>query len=337
MSKIAIFCMVLLTIVSFGQVSYASLTKEQSNDVAEFATTFISEGNQRRDESGYPLLVYALSNNWNTCIEIRRSGYNSQLYHVKNNNYHKRNGSYLDLGGKWTMDCGDYIAYVYHQTLGLDLMNHSNEDPWHIKDMYADANKYDNSQYFEFVYKNVPISSIDESKLEKGDAVLYFGPRDNHGLIYVGENMQTAHASRNGIKYGLNPPILGFEVVQLNRFYKTSTHVSIVRIKDGVVPEDQKVNGTIVWPDNGELGVLLERERLEIQRQIELEQALLNEEAVIEERSELDLGNAPVEIPVSYETISQEVTQEDRVIYIEKEMLNWITEGLRKLYKEQET
>ena len=45
-------------------------------------------------------------------------------------------------------------------------------------------------ELLEFVYKNVPISAIDESKLEKGDVVLYFGPRDNHGLIYVGENKQ---------------------------------------------------------------------------------------------------------------------------------------------------
>ena len=263
MLKIAVFCMTLVTLLGFTKVTNASLTKEQSDEVAEFATNFIEEGNKRRDENGYPLLVYALSNNWNTCIEIRRGGYNSELYHVKNNNYHRKNGTYLDLGYKWTMDCGDYLSYVCHTTLGLDMMNHSNEDPWHIKDIYADANKYDNSQYFEFVYKNVPISSIDESKLQKGDLVLYFGPRDNHGLMYVGEGMQTAHASRNGIKYSKNPPILGFEIVTLNRFYKTSTAVSIVRVKDGVIPEDQKVNGTIIWPDNNEEGILIERERLE--------------------------------------------------------------------------
>ncbi len=258
MNKIATFCIAtFLCLLLDTSISCASLTKEQSDGVADFATTFIEKGNERRDEKGYPLLVYALSNNGNTCIEIRRSGYNSELYHVVNNSYHMKNGSYLDLGYKWCMDCGDFIAFVYHTTLGLDLMLHSNEDPWHIKDMYADAKKYDNSQYFEFVYKDVPISSIDENKLQKGDIILRIGSKENHGLIYVGEGMQSAHASRNGIKYYKDPLILGFEIVQLNRFYKTSTIVSIVRVKDGVVPEGQKVNSRIVWPDTLEEEYLL--------------------------------------------------------------------------------
>ena len=228
------------------------------------------------------------------------------------------------------MDCGDFVSYVYHTTLGLDLVNHENsDDPWHIKDMYADANKYANSKYFEFIYKNVPISSLDESKLQKGDVVLYFGSRDNHGLIYVGEGMQTAHASRNGIKYSKNPPILGFEVVTLNRFYKTSTVVSIVRIKDGVIPQDQKVNGTIIWPDTLEEGILTKRDR----NLKEAEKARLEELA---ELSELSGENQNIiiieeETPLSIEDFSsQEASNE--VIYIEKEMKNWITDGLKRLY-----
>lgn len=241
---------------------FASLTKDQSKDVASFATTFIEKGNARRDEKGYPLLVYALSNNWKTCIEIRRSGYKEELYHIKNNNYHMKNGKYLDLGPKWCMDCGDFISYIYKITLGLDMYLEETEDPWHIKDMYADANKYKNSEIFEFVYKNVPIASIDESKLELGDVVIRMGSRENHGLIYVGEEMQTAHASRNAIKYSNNSPILGFEVVQLNRFYKSSTIVSIIRVKDGVVDKNKKVNSTITWPDTGETEDLLSVEKI---------------------------------------------------------------------------
>ena len=261
MNKIALFCIAtLMNIMIFSSYSLASLTKEQSEDIAAFAVNFIEEGNKRRDENGYPLLVYALSNNGNTCIEIRRSGYNGELYHVYNNNYHKRNGNYLDLGYKWCMDCGDFISYVYNITFGLDLMNHANEDPWHIKDMYADASKGVNSQFFEFIYKDVPISSIDESKLEKGDIILRMGSKENHGLIYVGENMQAAHASRNGIKYNLNPPILGFEIVQFNRFYKTSTVVSIVRVKDGIISEDKIANTTIIWPDTNEEMTLVEKQ-----------------------------------------------------------------------------
>lgn len=258
-SKIKYFVLgtLLISFLLFPTNVFANLTKEQAEDVALFATTFIEKGNERRDENGYPLLVYALSNNWKTCIEIRRSGYESKLYHVKNNAYHMKNGKYLDLGLKWCMDCGDFISYVYKTTLGLDLFLEETEDPWHIKDMYADANKGENSEYFYFVYKNVPISSISEEKLEKGDIVLRLGSRENHGLIYVGENMQTAHASRNAIKYKNTPPILGFEVVTLNKFYKSSTIVSIARVKDGVVPENQNVNSTITWPDTGEVETLL--------------------------------------------------------------------------------
>ena len=248
----------LIFIVGFGSNVEASLTKEQAEDVALFATTFIEKGNERRDESGYPLLVYALSGNGKTSIEIRRSGYFGELYHVKNNGYHMKNGKYLDLGLKWCMDCGDFISYVYKTTLGLDMYLENIEDPWHIRDMYADANKYENSEIFEFIYKNVPISKIEESKLEKGDVIIRMGSNENHGLIYVGEGFMAAHASRNAIKYSKTPVILGFDVVAFNKFYKASTIVSIIRVKDGVVPKETRVNSTIVWPDTGEEEILLE-------------------------------------------------------------------------------
>ncbi|MBQ9267719.1 MAG: C40 family peptidase [Clostridia bacterium] len=321
MNKIAAFCITILALTGiFSSISCASLTKEQSEDVAAFAVAFIEKGNERRDESGYPLLVYALSSNANTCVEIRRSGYNSELYYVRNNNYHMRNGSYLELGYKWCMDCGDFISYVYHTTLGLDLLLHSNEDPWHIKDMYADANQYENSQYFEFVYKNVPISAIDESKLEKGDVILRMGSTENHGLIYVGEGMQAAHASRNGIKYSNNPLILGFEVVQFNRFYKTSTVVSIVRVKDGVVPEDKMVHSVVVWPDTGEEEDLLSKPEAtpllaftEEGNTLEIE--VLHSEAELENIDFTDL----VEVAES-----KNVLVKDNVLY-------WISEEIKRL------
>ena len=85
---------ILLSVFLIPNTALANLTKEQAEDVALFATTFIEKGNERRDENGYPLLVYALSNNWQTCIEIRRSGYEEKLYHVKNNAYHMKNGKY---------------------------------------------------------------------------------------------------------------------------------------------------------------------------------------------------------------------------------------------------
>lgn len=301
---------------------FANLTKEQSEDVAAFATTFIERGNQRRDENGYPLLVYALSNNWNTCIEIRRSGYNGELYHVKNNNYHMKNGRYLDLGQKWCMDCGDFISYVYKTTLGLDMYLKETEDPWHIKDMYADANKYDNSKYFTFIYKNVPISSINEDLLEKGDIVLRLGSKENHGLIYVGKDMQTAHASRNGIKYAKNPPILGFEVVRLNKFYKASTIVSIVRVKDGIVDENAKVNSTITWPDTGEKETLLGK----IQQYTKPQGCkILNENAILhKETSNFNF--------VKTEEIINEIKDINEIPdYLQRQILDWLVVEIKKI------
>lgn len=324
----------LVFLIMSPTIVFANLTKEQSEDVALFATTFIEKGNRRRDENGYPLLVYALSNNWQTCIEIRRSGYYEELYHIKNNNYHMKNGKYLDLGLKWCMDCGDYISYVYKTTLGLDLYLHDTEDPWHIRDMYSDAKKGQNSKYFEFIYKDVPISKIDETLLEKGDIVLRMGSRENHGLIYVGEGMQTAHASRNAIKYAKNPSILGFEVVQLNRFYKNSTVVSIVRVKNGVVPIEQKVNSTITWPDTGEREDLLNNDEI-LKRALieeEMQTKLENELEVLVKRlnQENNLQIAQMIDDKEVETFIVEMESTKQVI-IEKDVYNWLIEEVRKI------
>ena len=257
--------------LSFGAIlmmtstAKASLTKEQSEDVANFATTFIEKGNERRDEDGYPLLVYALSSNGKTCIEIRSKGYNEQLYDVSNNRYHGNR----KLGYKWCMDCGDFMAYVYKTTLGFDLADPTTGDPWHITDFRDDANKGANSKYFEYIYKNVAISNIDESKLQPGDLVLRFGSKDNHGLVYIGEGWKQAHASYNAIRYDLKPPITGFQVV--NGFYKRSTVISVIRVKDGVVPEDFVVNSFITWPDTGEVEPILHRLNIDYFEELEEE------------------------------------------------------------------
>jgi len=300
---------------------FASLTKEQAEAVALFATTFIEKGNERRDENGYPLLVYALSNNWKTSVEIRRSGYLSQLYHVKNNAYHMKNGKYLDLGPKWCMDCGDFISFIYNTTFGVDMYLEASDDPWHIKDIYGDANKYSNSEYFEFIYKNVPIYEIEESKLEKGDIIVRMGSRENHGLIYVGESMQAAHASRNAIKYTKNPPILGFEIVKFDNFYKKSTIVSIVRIKDGIIEPEKLVNTTITWPDTGEIEKLLE-----------IDEAILEikEEDIIKVMQYVSVNDE-----VTKNKIDSKALVEKRLIYesnyLERQVYDWIIYEIKRL------
>lgn len=323
MKKIAVFCMIVSTYFILNISSaYASLTKEQSDDVAEFATTFISEGNERRDKNGYPLLVYALSSNGNTCIEIRSSGYNDELYYIKNNRYH----SGRELGYKWCMDCGAFMAYVYKTTCGFDLVNPKNGDPWHITDFRDDANKGANSKYFEYVYKNVPISSIDESKLMPGDLVIRFGPKDNHGLVYIGEGWIQAHASYNAIRYDKKPPITGFQVVK--GFYKKSTVVSIIRVKDGILPEDYIVKSKIIWPDNGEEQILTSRYKSFLAMENEVEIDIENEEE-----------KKPVNIEISVysddiETLVEEAFKDKSImLYIEKEMYSWMTDGVKRLIR----
>ena len=317
MKKIAILTLSFVVILMITSNAKASLTKEQSEDVANFATTFIEKGNERRDENGYPLLVYALSNNWKTCIEIRSKGYNEQLYNVSNNRYHGNR----NLGYKWCMDCGDFMAYVYKTTLGFDLADPNTGDPWHITDFRDDANKGENSKYFEYVYKNVSIASIDESKLMPGDLVLRFGSKDNHGLVYIDQGWKQAHASYNAIRYDKNPPITGFQVV--NGFYKKTTIISVIRVKDGVVPEDQIVNSFITWPDTGEVEAILSRENIDYFVESSGDEELVEtEQTVVVTNVETD---DEYEKDVSFvQSITNNTVVEDNVY-------DWVTGKIKKI------
>ena len=231
----------------------AAITEKQGLDVAEFAKQFIEQGNERRDEKGYPLLTYALSGNWNTCVEIRNKGYNEELYYIKRNGYHINKGKYVELGNKWCMDCGTFVTYIIKKTLGVEL--HNGQEPWHVQNIYDDARKGDKSQYFEFVYKSVSVGRIDYSKLQPGDVIARITSEGNHGMLYLGDGM-IAHANRDMITYN-EPAIFGFKVSKLNQYYLPGTVVRVMRLKDGIVPEDLEVNSVLTWPDTGETVDLL--------------------------------------------------------------------------------
>ncbi len=238
-------------------VSLGAITQQQGDDVAEFAKKFFEEGNARKDENGFPLLTYCLSGNWKTCIEIRSKGYTGQMYHVKNNGYYIKNGRYLDLGEKWCMDCGTTVLFLLKTTLGFEVWN-SQGEPWHVQDVYNDALKGKNSQYFEMIYSGVSVGRIDYSKLQKGDFIAYITSHGNHGMLYLGDGY-IAHANRDMIKsYGDNK-VSGFCVNKLNQYFLPGTVVRVMRLKDGVIPEDRVVNGVITWPDTGETVDLLGR------------------------------------------------------------------------------
>lgn len=249
------FIFSLIFVILLGSSVFAAITEQQANDVAEFAKTFIEQGNNRRDEKGYPLLTYALTGDWNTCIKIRSSGYNGQLYNIEKNGYHIHKGKYVNLGYKWCMDCGTFVTYTLKTTLGLDLYNKN--EPWHVQEIYNDALKGDSSKYFEFVYKSVAVKNIDYSKLQKGDVIARITSKGNHGMLYVGDGM-IAHANRDMIKY-TDPVVLGFQVSKLNQYFLPGTVVRIMRVKDGIIPENYVVNSKIVWPDTGETADLLNR------------------------------------------------------------------------------
>jgi hypothetical protein len=255
MKKILI-CLLVISLL-FVSNAFAAITQQQGDDVAEFAKKFIEEGNNRRDEKGFPLLTYALSGNWKTCIQIRSGGYNAQMYHVKNNGYYIVNGRYLDLGEKWVMDCGTTVLFLLKNTLGFELLN-SQGEPWHVQDIYNDARKGKNSQYFDMVYSGVSVGRIDYSKLQKGDIIAYITDHGNHGMLYLGDGY-IAHANRDMIRSYGNNKISGFQVNKLNRYFLSGTVVRVMRIKDGIIPEDLVVNGVVTWPDTGETVDLLNR------------------------------------------------------------------------------
>ena len=220
----------------------------------------------RKDDKGFPLLTYALTGSWNNNVKLRTAGYNGQMTYIKNNGYYYSGGRYLELGDKWAMDCGTTVLFLLKNTLGLELLTKDGE-PWHVIDIYYDACKGQNSQYFDFVYKDVRVGSIDYSTLQKGDVIGYYTGHGNHGMLYLGDGL-IAHANRDMIRSWGNDKVSGFQVNKLNGYFLSGTHVRVYRIKDGIIPEDLVVNGVVTWPDTGETVDLLGREPEVIEEEI---------------------------------------------------------------------
>ncbi len=318
-------------LMCFSSQVKAAITEEQGKDVAAFAKEFIAQGNNRRDEKGYPLLTYALSGNWNTCVEIRNKGYNEQLYYIKRNGYHIKNGKYVELGNKWCMDCGTFVTYMLKKTLGLELYN--GKEPWHVQDLYNDARKGKSSQYFEFVYSSVAVGRIDYNKLKPGDVIARITPGGNHGMLYLGDGL-IAHANRDMITYK-SPAVFGFQVSKLNQYYLSGTVVRIMRIKDGIIPEDLVVNSVLTWPDNGETIDLLSGQKIEKAEEIITEQPG-EEETRVPEKTEVEkmenITDKPIEDIQSgmpkKETIQENPKDKPSAIMEKDARILWIYEIL---------
>ena len=76
-------------------------------------------------------------------------------------------------------------------------------------------------EYVKITYNkpgNVYVGLVHRLDRPTGGVMVYAKTSKAAGRL--GEGMQAAHASRNAIKYSKNPPILGFEVVPFDKFYK---------------------------------------------------------------------------------------------------------------------
>ena len=157
MKKIIIVFLILLIPI----YAKADLTKQQQDDIAEFASKMITEANksEHKDSKGFSILAY----NQGT----RNEGFNNQL------SYMAKDYNSVNLIGskKWTFDCASFAAYVYYHCFGVKTTN-SNGSPWVVSSFVNNASK---NGYFYFIGSNWNTSTMDYSKLQKGDLVIFVG------------------------------------------------------------------------------------------------------------------------------------------------------------------
>ena len=230
----------------------ADLTKQQENDIAAFAANFIIEGNKRVDKNGYPLLAYMQG-------QARIDGYQSKLYKVKYDYNHK---NYVNEK-KWTFDCASYVSFVYYHTFGLVLtysktskidsysgltIRNAIANPYQVSAFVDDANR---SEHFYYIKKGITGSNINFDELEKGDLIIYVG---HHIMIYVGEG-KIAEATTSSI----SKTNLGTQVIPLISKY-SNISLSIIRLKNKIIPENAVANTKVTWLDTGETVDLVRNE-----------------------------------------------------------------------------
>ena len=161
----------------------ADLTNEQSEDLALFASYFVTEGNKRTDSNGYTLLAYMQG-------PARIDGYQSKLYYVTKD----YNGFSTVNANKWTFDCASFAAFVYYHVFDLALtkayqsgndsysglrLRNPNGNPYEVVDFVNDAN---NQEHFYNVKTGVSVDSINFNDLKKGDLIIRVG---YHIMVYI--------------------------------------------------------------------------------------------------------------------------------------------------------
>ena len=93
----------------------ADLTKDQQEDIATFASKFITEGRKKEhlDNQGFSILAY----NQGT----RNEGFYNKLAYMRKD----YNGVNQINGNKWTFDCASFAAWVYYHCFGVKAMGNN--------------------------------------------------------------------------------------------------------------------------------------------------------------------------------------------------------------------
>ena len=155
-----IFIIALIALYLFPLTSNAELTKEQQKMVANFAKSFVNEGNDKK------ILRYSQTN--------RAKGYSNQLSTCT-----KETSVDSTFKNKLAFDCSSFACFVYNQTCKANL------------GCLDTPGLYSSSKF-----KKIGLYSSNKGKLQKGD--LLCRPRTmgrgGHVMVYVGDG-KVAHAS----------------------------------------------------------------------------------------------------------------------------------------------
>ena len=223
---------IILLILFIPILVKADLSKDQQNDIATFSIKMIQEGNKapHLDNKGFSILAYDQN--------ARTDGFNNRLAYLSRD-YKSIN----EINGyKWVFDCSSFAAYVYYHCFNVPTFANSNGAPYVVTSFIGDAS---NQKYFYVVGSNLNTSTMDYSRLQKGDLIIFVS---THIMVYVGDG-NIAHFSSTAIQKGTN---LGAEVVNLKLKYPGRT-ATVIRIRDGIIDKNAKANMKITWPDTNQV------------------------------------------------------------------------------------
>lgn len=222
-AKKIVISIILAVIVLSGiapNYSYAALTKEQSEGVANFARNFINEGNAKKVGVSHPGgFLDSVTGKIIPCEHV--NGHALLQYNQGHRTKNGYQGSSPYEGHLW-FDCSSFATFVYDYVLGLGLQASNNNWPYTTTSFANDTINFSE------------LPSINVEFLQPGDLLW----RKGHVAIYIG-NGQIAEASMS--TKGLIISNIG------------TSFTRAFRVKD---IGDRVPNTTITWPDGDYSGDL---------------------------------------------------------------------------------